>query len=363
MKMSTQTISPPQVSAQRGVSLVELMVALIIALILTGGVIQIFLGSNQTYRLVEALSRVQENGRYAVNTLTRDIREAGGLGCMRNFQIEVASPIPAVLQPGRVRIAVNDSTSWEWDLSRYIEGFYGEGIGSGHSPALPTGFPAALDNSDVLIIRSVQDAGANVVGPPPATPATLLAPDNDLRQGDIVMVGDCQSAAVFQVTNANPGSGSVVHNTGAAVAPGNRTQNLGRTFEDSGEIIRIGMRGYFVANNPAGRPSLYVYRRDSTGALVSMELVEGVEQFRVMFGVDNNNDQAVDRYLNAADVDAAGAWENVVSSRISLLLVSNENNVVDQPQQIVFDGATITPTDRRLRQVVTTTVGLRNRLP
>ncbi len=65
------------VQHQRGLSLVELMVALVISLFLTAGVIQLFIGSKQTYRLYDALSRIQENGRFALQAMARDIRMAG----------------------------------------------------------------------------------------------------------------------------------------------------------------------------------------------------------------------------------------------------------------------------------------------
>ena len=62
---------------QRGISLVEIMVALLLSLFLMGGVIQIYLSSKQTYRTQEGNSRLQENGRFAMEILSRQIRMAG----------------------------------------------------------------------------------------------------------------------------------------------------------------------------------------------------------------------------------------------------------------------------------------------
>ena len=66
---------------QRGLTLVELMVGLTIGLILTAGILQIFVHSKQTYRVEEALSRVQENGRMALDFIANDIRMASYWGC------------------------------------------------------------------------------------------------------------------------------------------------------------------------------------------------------------------------------------------------------------------------------------------
>lgn len=62
---------------QHGLTLIEIMVALVLSLFLIAGVIQLFLGSKQTYRFHDAASRLQENGRLALDTMGRDIRMAG----------------------------------------------------------------------------------------------------------------------------------------------------------------------------------------------------------------------------------------------------------------------------------------------
>lgn len=64
-------------SRQRGLTLIEIMVALVISLFLLAGLLQLFIGTRQSARIQENLSRVQENGRYAINYLGRVIRLAG----------------------------------------------------------------------------------------------------------------------------------------------------------------------------------------------------------------------------------------------------------------------------------------------
>ncbi|NJD05254.1 MAG: hypothetical protein FIA97_02010 [Methylococcaceae bacterium] len=62
---------------QRGISMVEIMIALVLSLVLSAGVIQVYLSSKQSYRTQEGYSRLQENARYAMETMTRFIRLAG----------------------------------------------------------------------------------------------------------------------------------------------------------------------------------------------------------------------------------------------------------------------------------------------
>ena len=62
---------------QMGLSIVELMVSLVLGLLLMTGVIQVFLSSRQTYAANEAMGRMQENGRFALEFIARSARMAG----------------------------------------------------------------------------------------------------------------------------------------------------------------------------------------------------------------------------------------------------------------------------------------------
>jgi len=62
---------------QKGLSLVELLVAMLLGLILTGGALQMMLSSQEIYQTTDTLSRIQENGRFTLNFLAKDIRMAG----------------------------------------------------------------------------------------------------------------------------------------------------------------------------------------------------------------------------------------------------------------------------------------------
>src|ERR1700733_1184418 len=79
--LGTLSMRPPQIVNQRGFSMVELMVALLIGVVLTSGVISVFITSRNTYNLNNAVGQVQEEGRFALTTLQPLIAEAGFTGC------------------------------------------------------------------------------------------------------------------------------------------------------------------------------------------------------------------------------------------------------------------------------------------
>lgn len=68
-------ISP--LTTQKGFSLVELLIAMLLGLILTAGALQMMLSSQEIYQTTDTLSRIQENGRFTLNFLSKDIRMAG----------------------------------------------------------------------------------------------------------------------------------------------------------------------------------------------------------------------------------------------------------------------------------------------
>lgn len=59
---------------QHGLTLLEIMVALFIGVFVLTGVVQTFVSSKQTYRIQDNMGRLQENGRFAIEYLSRDLR-------------------------------------------------------------------------------------------------------------------------------------------------------------------------------------------------------------------------------------------------------------------------------------------------
>ncbi len=89
-------------------------------------------------------------------------------------------------------------------------------------------------------------------------------------------------------------------------------------------------------------------------------MVEGVEGLVLSFGEDLDGDKAANRYVTA---NAVGTWSHVVSVKAQLLLATVRDNMTTAPQVYTFDGVTTTPTDRRLRSVMSSVITVRNRVP
>jgi type IV pilus assembly protein PilW len=186
---------------------------------------------------------------------------------------------------------------------------------------------------------------------------------NPLQQADIIAVADCEASAVLQICGANPsGSGTVAHNEGTACgSPGNATENLGKVFREDARILLPVVETLYSAPGASGRPALWKLNNSRPlGSDNPQELIEGVEDMQALYGEDTDDDETADIFVAA---NAVSDWNDVVSVRVSLLLQTLNDNLSLQAQQYLYNGATLTAGDRRLRRVFTTTVSLRNRIP
>ena len=65
---------------QTGFTLTELMIAMVLGVILAGGVVNLFVVGQRSFRMDENVARMQDEGRFAINELARDVRMAGYIG-------------------------------------------------------------------------------------------------------------------------------------------------------------------------------------------------------------------------------------------------------------------------------------------
>ncbi|MDD3937834.1 MAG: PilW family protein [Rhodoferax sp.] len=351
--------------SQRGVSLVELMVALTVGMFIIAAIGYVYLAANNASRSMEASSRIQENMRYAFERMSYDVRMAGMSGCTMQTQVNV----------------LKNSSSWEFDVFSFPLRGYEENAGS-----LPTGVSGVL-RGDVFSVLGVDNSVEYIIeSHNPVSAQFELSEKHNIKQGEILVATDCKHAAVFQMTNVNNNDEikNVVHNTGNSTSPGNCTKGFGLplncddangnsyTFPPGSRLLRLNAATYYIGTNGTGESALFRQTLGINATTSAIELVEGIENMQILYGVDTSNpaDGAVNIYVTADQVvatsleaTAQAAWQRVLAVRVSMVAVSKANELVNtKPQSYVFNGATITPTDRRMRKVFTNTIAVRNRL-
>ena len=288
-----------------GFSLIELMIALLIGTLVVAAASGLFLSNKRTYATTETLSRIQENSRVAFELMAREIREAGGSACGNDLEI--------------VNVLRNRGADWWTDLNAGLRGWENGAL---------AGSLAGTDAID-LVAGGQGGVDARTPGGSGTSAVFDTRPQaHGFVDGEILVVCDNQSAAVFQVSNANPANGTVVRNSGNGT-PGNCTTRLGtpqsancavnggvaRAWGPPTVLARLSPTRWFVGANARGGTSLFRQTIQVSGAgVVSVgaaeEIVEGVTDMELTYLEAGGNSYA----LASAAVD----WEDVVSVEIEL---------------------------------------------
>ena len=331
---------------QLGLSLVEVLVALVISLFLLTGIVQVYLANRVSYTFSEAISRAQENGRFALDTMTQDLRGAGFFGC-------------AIFDPADTSTLVNNLNPAGAGYDAAIHDFIGQGLLGGTEND-------GLNGSDSITLRGAKPDQATVQPPyNVASSASIFVTATDsIEAGDIVMVSNCRGGDIFQVTTA-AGAGAqqvIVHTTGGANTPGNynpdgcgggSAQCLSQTYGSDSTMFELQTVTYSIAVGASGEPALW---RSENGT--NVELIEGIEQMQVLYGIDTDNDNFANQYVVST---AVADMLTVISVRLMLLVRSDSDGVTEDAQVYNYNGVSTTAADQRLRQVFSTTIALRNR--
>ena len=359
---------------QRGLTLIELMVAMVLALLLTAAVLQVYLLNKTTFIAQQQSGMVQEAGNFALEYLTRDARMAGLAGC--SSRRPGSQPLP-------VRNYLND-TAYPFDLvGNAIFGYESSGTGIGVTYSIATTNPApggswspaltaganplagkALPGSDVVVVSGIGPDDIPLVSPFTSGAQIFVDDVRDITAGDILVVSNCQQAQVFQATNVVSASDNIVGSNSGAFTPGNAS-NISESgpegpFTEGSRVSRLRSYAYYVGRGSDGTPSLYRATLRG-GAMEDQELVPGVDSMQLVYGVDGNEDYIVDDYRTAS---AVTDWQQVRAIRVALLLRSPEE-FLDSTDTATYDvaGTTVNPVDdRRQRRVFAATIALRNRL-
>ncbi|MFV3306619.1 PilW family protein [Pseudomonas sp. NY15181] len=292
-------------SSQSGLSLVELMIAMLLGLLLIGGVLQVFLSSKQTFSSNTALSRVQENGRFAMTFLTYDLRNAGYKGeCVSELN------------------NLTGLTDARYTLDMALQGWE-----SGQS--IPNWFSGTRrSGTDAILVKHAAAASGATPSAASSTDSISTTAATGIAQGTLLVLSDPIGCDLFR--NNSAASNSAVSVNGAS---------FGHIYPSTSDILKFESTLYFVNNNSAGSPSLYRIRYNSGAS--AEEVAEGIQDLQIKYAVGNVNGAVSGDYVDASSISD---WSTVVSAQITLTAVSTDNA---NPMTRTF----------------TSTIGLRNRLP
>jgi len=360
------------IKSQTGMTLIELMIAMVIGLVILGGAVTIFSSNNRSSTMTSGMSRVQESGRVAIDILSNSVRMARYEGCRSQIK-------------GQVNMLAQNGPTVNFPAT----GITGHnGVGNAWTPIIDGDLDRLVNpvnlvaqNTDVLYLQHGSGRSTNLLADmASANDANIVLTDNPDQIGvnDLVMISDCGIADVFRASAVATAADDSTTLTFAT--PPNTQGNLSEQFVGSGpmansplRIMRFESNAYFVGptnrNLPNNNgPVLSLFALDTAADPIAnpIELIEGVENLQVMYGERQANGQI--RYVSANEVDN---WSNVLSAQIGLLIATTNFASSDNDNRTYqIAGTTIGPPgaatdlnhagDRRLRMEFNTTVQLRN---
>ncbi len=275
---------------QLGLSLIEMMVSMTLGLIVLSGVLVVFVNSSSARNEVERTTRQIENGRYASEILSEDLRLAGFYGQLDPTTVATPGALPA--DPCSITVA--DWGAW---IPVHIQGY---------DAASFTSTNCALTNyktgTDVLVIRRARTCSAN---------STTCTPDvtaNSLY----LQVSLCPSQVTKYVLDKYPSSGTAPFDMQTKTCDSATLANKREYY------VHI----YYIATDNGRGDNVPTLKRlelvgGTTPSWTTVPLVEGIENMQFLYGVDTNNDGVPDEYV--ANPTTLARWMNVVTTQFFIL--------------------------------------------
>jgi type IV pilus assembly protein PilW len=322
--------------SQRGLGLIELMIAVTIGLVLIAGALSVFVNSRASYRTNQSIGRLLENGNYALDEISRSLKMAGYWG--RNNSGGLVRGRTGATQSAELWVttpATNDCTNgWYADVARRVEG-----LNNTNAPYSTTCLPDTRyqANTDVLVVRHVE--------PDAVATASLVANTAYIRS-------DPAGAQLFVGTTEPTGFTALAQNyqlrsEALYVSPFSLTVGDGIPT-----LKRAALIGGAVA------PQIFLPAVPAANEII----IPGIENMQVQYGLDRNNDGSANQYVDA-NVVTANQWDDIVSIRIWLLVRSEATDgLYVNTSSYVLPETTVSPAgaDGFRRLLMSRTIELRN---
>ncbi len=363
-------IKTTQHNKQEGFSLLEMMIAMAIGLTLIAGAVTVFSGSRKSIDMNQALTDIQDSARFAMNSITSDIRMAGFQGCV-DINTSAATiladtaPTANYFQTALTASVIQANGSWvpEEPLGFIPPKKRGAPIPGTHALSVQFGSP------ETYTFEPMASVDADIV---------LDAANIDLVGGDLALISNCQIADIFQVTSSN--DTTLQHSS-----DGNSDKRLSAPYGQAGNdnlarVMRFEANIYYIGDtertNGAGDAiySLYKQTLPYGDSNIPIEMVEGVANLQIRLGVrdpGDNNDNGL-TFVSPDDLGSVTGRVEVVQFG---LLMQSFDPILDtedtstyaiagttlSPASAPADAASEYPSDKRMKLAFNTTVKIRNR--
>lgn len=262
---------------ENGMTLIEMMLAMAISSVLLLGSFTVYTQTRSSYRTTESIAHLQENVRFAMDTLAHDIQLAQFWGRTNETGFTHAADVQILCDD-------IDVTNWVLDIDELsgvdmVSGI--EAVDDTYDLDCPGTDPR--DDSDVLVIRH---ASADTVAVP--------------VDGQVQIQSNGEGGRIFA----------------SALAP--------VEYASNGSVHDVIVNAYYISNQSKYDASLPALRRRSLvgQTMQDQEIIPGVENLQVQFGIATTEDGEVNGYVDSDHFMIGAPGVQIRSVRLWLLVRS-----------------------------------------
>ncbi len=364
MKQSIQHLKK-----QTGFSLIELLIAAVLGIMLVGGVITVFAGTKRSSTINSNLTELQENARFALESIMREARMAGFQGCVdlntAGASIKADSaPTTNLFETAIQSSVVVSPTQWDPEppLNFNIPVGVGAPVPGTHTLSIQGGNPQTYN---INPMQRIDD------------PIVLTSATENFVEGDLALISNCQVADIVTITAV---SGATLVHDGSENGGDDR---LSAPYGQAGEqnrprVMRFEANIFYIGDttrrNSQGNPVYALYRQTLPYSRPPIEMVEGVDNMRIRLGYRDRS-PGTENNMTFVSPDAATPSGQIEAVQIGLLLQSIDPvSDLDDNKSYFLAGDQILPAgssgaqlglthagDKRLRMAFSSSVTIRNR--
>lgn len=327
---------PSKLFNARGFTIIELLLALALGLTLSGAITKIYLQNNSSMRQDEQIARLQENARYALKLLAREIAMAG---------FAAGTPDQTGLTPGSVSTGCAADT-WSMDLTIPLDFINDAAPKSTHTTKGGTSITCStpddlVDDSDIISIKRTADRPTS---------------ENGVLSNN---VGSVDNQWYLRLADSRSDKSWVYVANGAGINSTDLTANSGVDYWAYFHKI------YYLRNiKDTGVEVPTLCAQILQGSALTEEcFVEGIEDIQIELGIDSDQDTTPDFFRSNP---SASEMPDAVVVRIYILARSLDEITGYTNNKTYYLGSKsfANPNDGYFRRVYSTTVQIRNaRLP
>lgn len=302
-----------------GISLIELLIAMTLSILLGMALFLSYSKIREHLKQEQIRVWIYENARGASQVLTHTIRDAGFIGCAK-----LTAEFTQYLHDPYKRLNLNNS----------LIGFNEQALEN---------FPERLRNrikkgSTGIMIRKMSPRTTVLTQPMTNRTHLVISSQPKFAIGNMMLISNCLQADIFKIKEiTHTESQQLIHTESP----------LKHRYPLFAEVAELSEEAFYIADTgrltKQGKAIFALYRFDFRGHGVEEEIVEGVEDMHLYYGVLSQHK------ITYVPMAAVMRWQDVYAVQVVLLLSSQEP-YYQAAKSYVFDGQQYFAKDRYLRQ-------------